>query len=100
MNESELKMKLHQILGYGVMCYVLWDKLIWLKTKNIKKEVELSFVQYQQILLSLTSKPEINLATLVEGLSLLTPTLKVNYSTPSSPQSLRSITVLPPHPNP
>ena len=33
--------------------------------------------QYQQILLSLTAKQEVNLATLVEGLSLLTRTLQV-----------------------
>ena len=40
--------------------------------------LSLSF-KFQQILLSLTSKPEINLATLVEGISLLTPTLQVSY---------------------
>jgi len=47
------------------------------------RQIDLSLVvdQYQQILLSLTSKPEVSLATLVEGLSLLTRTLQVrNYT--------------------
>jgi hypothetical protein len=57
----------------------------WLKTRPIAEErqLDLSLLvdQYQQILLSLTAKPEVSLATLIEGISLLTPTLQVNKGT-------------------
>ena len=43
-------------------------------------DITLLVDQYQQILLSLTAKPEVSLATLIEGISLLTPTLQVSNS--------------------
>ena len=44
-----------------------------------ERQLELTLLvdQYQQILLSLTAKPEVSLATLIEGISLLTRTLQV-----------------------
>ena len=50
--------------------------------------------QYQQILLSLTAKAEVSLATLIEGISLLTPTLQVNKGTKYQ-QILLSLTAKP-----
>jgi hypothetical protein len=40
-------------------------------------DITLLVDQYQQILLSLSAKPEVSLATLIEGISLLTRTLQV-----------------------
>ncbi len=49
------------------------------ETPMEERQLDISVLvdQYQQILLSLTGKKEVSLATLVEGISLLTRTLQV-----------------------